>query len=94
MISAPNPKPRAAIRNRTPVIGAAVRDPRTDLTKSDIVFFLDGHRIFGSAYNQRTDRLSFTPRNSLSFGGHVVRIVATDDAGNGKVRNRTFRVVR
>ncbi|HEX2742250.1 MAG TPA: hypothetical protein VHM69_17555, partial [Rubrobacter sp.] len=55
--------------------------------------YLDG-RPRSFAYDPATDRLTFTARRLLSYGGHTVRIVARDGAGLSTTETWSFRVVR
>lgn len=86
------PRPGSRIKNRKPRIVAVVRDDRTNLAKGGIRFFIDGRRK-GFQYNAGSDRLS-AASGRLSYKAHTVRIVATDKAGNTKIRSWRFRVVR
>ena len=87
------PAPRSKIRDRTPKIAATVTDNRTDLRRSDIDLFLDGQRRKGADYDSGTDRLTYTAPK-LSYSGHKVKVVVTDEAGNTRTRGWRFRVVR
>ncbi|MEJ7842575.1 MAG: putative Ig domain-containing protein [Rubrobacter sp.] len=85
-------KPSGKTRDRTPRISAVVRDADDELGKSDIKLYVDGRaRTF--AYDPDTDRLSGVSRR-LSYGGHTVKVVATDEAGNTAVETSRFKVVR
>ena len=90
-ITAVRPVPGSKTRDRTPKIGAAVRDDGIELTKGDIRLSLDGKNRTKFTYNEGTDRLSYTaPR--LSYSKHTVKIVATDDAGNVGTKSWRFTV--
>ena len=85
-------KPSGKTRDRTPRISAVVRDAGSELAKSDIKLYVDGKaRAF--SYDAATDRLSGVSRR-LSYGGHAVKVVATDDSGNRASEAWRFKVVR
>ena len=85
-------KPSGKVRDRTPRISATVRDAGSELAKSDIKLYVDGKaRAF--SYDAATDRLSGVSRR-LSYGGHAVKVVATDDSGNRASEAWRFKVVR
>jgi hypothetical protein len=86
------PRPRSRIHDRTPLISAIVRDSATDLSKANIRLLVDGHaRSF--SYNAATDNL--VRRSSrLSYGGHTLKIEATDAHGGKATRSWTFKVLR
>ena len=86
------PAPGAEIRDRTPTIKATVRDETTELSRPDVKLYIDGAKKAFS-YDEATDRLTRTT-GRLSYGGHRVRIVATDAAGNAAEGTWTFRVIR
>jgi hypothetical protein len=90
-ISAVRPVPGDAVRDRTPLISATVRDAQTVLSASNIRLFVDG-RPKAFSYNAATDRLTRLS-NTLSFGRHTVRIVATDGSKQA-TRVWSFKVVR
>ena len=87
------PVPGSTTRDRTPRIEATVRDVETEMTRSLISLYLDG-RPRSFAYDPATDRLTFTPRMLLFYGGHTVRIVARERAGLSTTETWRFRVVR
>lgn len=86
------PRPGSIVKARKPLIVAAVRDDRTNLSRNDIKLFVDGRRK-GFQYNAGNDRLVAANRK-LSFKKHTIRILATDAAGNTAVRVWRFKVVR
>lgn len=92
-ITSMRPVPGAKIRDRTPAIGATVRDDETELTKGDIRLSVDGKVKNTFSYNAVKDRLSYTS-TKLSYSRHTVKIVATDDAENVGTRSWRFTVRR
>ena len=92
-VTAPKPKPRSKTRDRTPEISATVTDDRQELSDSNIVLILDGKNRDAAAYDQGTDRLTYTSRR-LSYGTHRVKVVADDRAGNATTKGWSFKVVR
>jgi hypothetical protein len=87
-----SPTPGSKIKNRAPLISAAVRDAQTDLSASNIKFFVDGSaRTF--AYDQASDKLTYQSAN-LNRGQHTVRIEATDEKGRQTVKDWSFRIVK
>jgi len=87
-----SPRPGSRIHDRSPLISAIVRASATALSKDDIRLLVDGHaRPF--SYNAATDRL-IRKSSRLSYGGHTVKIVATDAHGGKAVRSWSFTVVR
>lgn len=93
-ISYLRPVPGSKTRDRTPTIGATVKDSRTDLSKSNVTLLVDGKKRSTFSYNRANDRLSFTPGARLPLGKHTVKIVARDGAGISKVASWRFSVVR
>lgn len=89
-----NPKPGSRVRDRTPVIKARVWDSQTELTKSNIRFFLDGEEKPSFTYDQTKDLLRYEVKRRLSYGRHKVKIVAEDGSGNRAVESWYFKVVR
>lgn len=85
------PKPGSKLRDRTPRIGAVVRDANSELVRMDIKLYVDG-KAKSFSYSQGSDRLSRTTRK-LSYGKHTVRVVANDDAGNTATKRWSFRVM-
>jgi hypothetical protein len=71
-----------------------VKDAHTDLAKTDIKLSIDGRQITTFAYNQVTDRLSYTPGRKLASRGHTVRVNATDSAGNHAAKQWRFKLLR
>jgi hypothetical protein len=94
VISGVRPAPGAQVKDRTPNISALVRDDITELAKSNLSLSIDGRRVTKFAYNQTTDRLTFTPTSNLSYGRHTVEVKATDGAGQTKNKIWSFKVVR
>jgi subtilisin family serine protease len=92
-VSSPRPAAGTRTRDRTPVIGATVRDSRTDLRKGNVVLYVDGRRKSNFSYDSATDRLSYGS-GRLSYGRHTARIAAADDAGNTGGRAWSFAVRR
>lgn len=88
----PRPAPGTSIRDRTPAVGATVRDRETGLIKNDIVLYVDGERMSFS-YDPGTDRLSRVAKR-LPFGRHTVEVEATDGAGNTTTKAWSFRVAK
>ena len=65
---------------------------RTELTKNDLRFYLDGTARGAFSYNAGTDRLSYTS-GKLSLSRHTVKVVARDAAGNVAIQTWRFEVV-
>jgi subtilisin family serine protease len=93
VITSLRPVPGSRTRDRTPSIGATVRDERSELAKGNIRLYLDGRAKGAFSYNTVQDRLSYTS-SRLSYKRHTVRIVATDAAGNAAVASWKFTVRR
>jgi len=91
-IISPKPAPGSAIRDRTPVISAVVRDAETELIQSNITLKVDGS-IKSFAYDAVRDKL-IRQSSKLAFGKHTVNIKATDGQGETTTRIWTFKVVR
>ena len=85
-------QPTGAIRDRTPLLAATVRDAQTNLTKGNLMLYLNGRKIGISSYNTSTDRMYRTVR--LSPGTHTVRVTARDAQGLSATRSWGFRIVR
>jgi thermitase len=85
--------PISRTKDRTPLIAATVRDAQTDLTGSDMGFFVDGRRISGFSYDTNTDRLSHATRR-LSYGYHKAKITVQDGQGADTTKSWRIRVVR
>jgi hypothetical protein len=81
-IKNPSPAADSTTSDATPEIAATVRDRQTDLGKKHIKMFVDGARTTTFSYDRATDRLSYTPAAALAEGGHSVKVVARDKAGN------------
>ena len=86
------PTPGSKARDRTPLIAATVSDTQTNLAKTNIKLFVDGSRKSTFSYDPSTDRFSHTSRQ-LSFGGHTVKIIATEGL-NRTTKSWRFTVVR
>lgn len=86
-----SPVPSGTVRDRTPTIRAIVRDPETELEKTDVALYIDGRLKTTSYYDQASDSLSGTTWR-LSRGWHWVTIVARDAAGNTTTTSWSFRV--
>jgi len=87
------PAPGSSTQIRTPLISATVRDAQTDLSESDIKFFVDGNAETFS-YDKANDKLTYQS-DELATGQHTVRIEATDappPQGLQTVRNWSFTV--
>lgn len=92
-VGAVRPERGSTTRDRTPKIAATVSDNETDLQKAAIQFYLDGERRRSFDYGLDTKRLVYIPA-TLAYGGHVVKIVAEDAAGNMTTYKWGFKVVR
>ena len=77
VIGGMRPANGSTTRDRTPAIGAVVRDSQAELNKGNMSLFIDGKRITTFRYNAGTDRLTYTSK-TLSYGRHTVKIVAND----------------
>jgi large repetitive protein len=88
------PGPDSSTRNRTPTIAATVQDERANLSKGNITLNLDGAKVGNFTYDGKSDRLTYKPKNNLSFGAHRVEVQAVDPAGNMTSRSWTFTVIR
>ena len=91
-ITAPRPSPGSQIKDRTPLIGATVRDAQTDLAQGNINLYVDG-RAKSFSYNAATDRLTYQS-GRLAFGGHTVKVEATDASRLKGGLTWGFKVVR
>jgi surface antigen len=80
--------------DRTPTIGATVRDAQTELGKSNISLSVDSQKITTFAYNQDTDKLTYTPSSKLSFGKHTVKVTARDASSLSTTRGWSFKIAR
>jgi hypothetical protein len=81
------------IRNRSPLIAAMVSDADTDLAQSNIKLFVDGKSITNFSYDAAKDRLSYRS-GKLAYGGHTVKVKATDAAGLEGKKTWRFKVVK
>jgi hypothetical protein len=91
-ITSPKPAPGSAIRDRTPVISAVVKDAETELTQSNITLKVDGS-VKSFAYDAVKDKV-LRQSSKLAFGKHTVSITATDGKGEATTRVWSFKVVR
>jgi hypothetical protein len=91
-IGSVKPAPGSNTRDRTPLISAVVRDAQTNLTQGKIKLTVDG-RAKGFAYDAVRDKLVYQSKK-LAYGKHMVRITATDAAGNTGSKTWSFKVVR
>jgi Tol biopolymer transport system component len=89
------PAPGSTTTDRTPTITATVKDQQTNLAKSNITLFLDGATIPRSAYayNQLTDRMTYTTQKNLMLGQHTVKVVAQDGSGLSTTKSWSFKIV-
>lgn len=92
-VTAPRPVPGSTIRDRTPLIGATVRDDRTELSEANIKLYLDGKQRGTFNYDANTDRLSYEAPQ-LSYARHMARVSVKDAAGNVGGRSWSFKVER
>jgi hypothetical protein len=81
------------IHNRSPLIAAKVSDAETDLTQSNIKLFVDGKPITNFSYDAATGRLSYRS-GKLAYGGHKVKVKATDANGLEGKETWRFKVVK
>ena len=86
-------RPGGRTRDRTPAIGAVVTDAQDELVRDDIQLFVDEAEVAQFAYDGGEDRLAYTPPR-LGYGGHSLKIVATDPGENTAIRQHNFRVLR
>lgn len=95
VISGMSPKPGSAVSATRPIIKATVEGNIYDLRKSGIELYVNGALVPASRY-------SFSPTNGLlryrapklPKGKKVVRVVATDVAGNVGVKSWRFTLKR
>ena len=78
---------------KQPVIGATVKDDRSELSASQVTMYLDG-RTVTFTYEEATGRISHLPAKRLATGQHQVRVVAEDLAGNVSSKTWSFTVIR
>jgi hypothetical protein len=81
LLSAAAPAAGSSSELRRPVIGFRLTDPDSGIDASSLHVQLDGAEIapFGSYVDET---FSYTPVSDLSYGGHVVRVAASDRSGN------------
>jgi len=72
---------------------AKVSDAQTDLAQVDIRFFLDDKPITNFSYDAASDRLSYRS-SRLAYGGHTVKVEATDASPLTGENTWTFKVVK
>jgi aspartate carbamoyltransferase catalytic subunit len=72
---------------------AKVSDAQTDLAQVDIRFFLDDKPITNFSYDAATDRLSYRS-SRLAYGGHTVKVEATDSSRLKGEQIWRFKVVK
>lgn len=92
-VTSMRPAPIGRTRDRTPAIQATVSDNRSELASSSIRLSVDGAGKTSFSYDPANDRLTYAS-GRLSYGGHKVRIDATDGDGNTTSRSWSFKVVR
>ncbi len=90
------PAKDAHLTDATPRISAVVKDPETNLRKSNIKVFVDGVRLSGLkySYDSSLDKLSGTAPKLARGQEHTVRIVASDGDGKSASKTVRFTVVR
>jgi hypothetical protein len=81
------------IHNRSPLIEAKVSDAQTNLAQGDINLSVDGKPITNFSYDAATDRLSYRS-DKLAYGGHKVKVKATDADGLEGKKTWRFKVVK
>lgn len=88
-------RPTGSTDDRTPLIGAIVRDGQSNLVEGNVKLFVDGRAVGAArfAYSPSTDRLTHVSRR-LGLGRHTVRVVATDPQGLVAAKSWRFRVIR
>jgi glucose/arabinose dehydrogenase len=89
------PAPGSTTKDRTPTIGATVRDAETDLAKAAISLYRDGNRVGQTAfsYDRATDRLIYTPGSRLALGWHTIKIDAVDADNVMGTKSWRFQIV-
>jgi thermitase len=87
-----NPKPGSRIRKTSVRIVATVRDDRANLASGDIRVYMDG-RTRDFTYEPDGGRL-VAESGRLARGTHVIKIEATDAAGNTNSRTWNFKITR
>jgi hypothetical protein len=87
------PAPGSKIHNSSPLIAAKVSDAETDLAQSNIKLFVDGKPVTNFSYDAATDRLSYRS-GKLTYGGHTVKVEATDASALKGENTWTFKVVK
>jgi hypothetical protein len=94
-ITSVRPAAGSSTADATPTIQATVRDRETELTKPNITLYVDGQFISRTAfaYDQGTDRLTYTPATNLSLSNHTVKIVAKDALFLKGTKSWSFSVV-
>jgi hypothetical protein len=87
------PAPGSKIHNSSPLIAANVSDAETDLAQGDIKLFVDGRPVTNFSYDAATDRLSYRS-GKLAYGGHTVKVEATDASALMGENTWKFKVVK
>lgn len=86
--------PVRTVRTSRPLVTARVRDAGSAVKRGAIVLRVDGRRATKVRYDRARGLVRWRPAKALAPGRHVVRLVATDAAGNRAARTWRFRVVR
>lgn len=86
-------KPGGRTRDRTPTVGTIITDAQDELAAGDIQLFVDGDEVTDFDYDGGEDRLAHTT-GRLAYGGHNLKIVATDSGENTTIHQHNFRVLR
>jgi hypothetical protein len=87
--------PSGNVSNPIPTVRATVKAEGSNLSKSDVRFYLDGAEQRRFYYGRGTGNLSYRPNGMLSNGTHTVEIVAMGDQGRSTARKSwTFTVSR
>jgi hypothetical protein len=87
------PAPGSKIHNSSPLIAAKVSDAETDLAQGDIKLFVDGKPVTNFSYDVATDQLSYRS-GKLAYGGHTVKVEATDASALMGENTWKFKVVK
>jgi glucose/arabinose dehydrogenase len=90
------PAPGSTTRDRTPTVGATVRDAETDLSKANIFLYRNGNPVgrLKWSYDRATDVLTFTPTTNLGLGTHTIRIDAVDADNVTGTKSWNFQIVQ
>lgn len=88
------PKKRQGIKKRLPQIYAKIWDDLSGFSsEDDITVTIDTLWIIPE-YDPEKGILKTTPSQPLTYGWHTLKIVAKDRAGNTRLAERKFRVIR